>query len=331
MAPVGSLQASEVSADMLSEFRGSCASDPRARRGDIPNLDKTLGDLHRRGREAWPDIDLPVSDFVDHLAHLIARIDNVEEFLTEIHVEELYLAAACTGGDERAIARVMEQYFDEIGKALARLSVDTLNRDDLEQELRLKLFVARPGKRPKVASYSGRGRMRAWLRVVATRCIVDMLRAKPSAEARKSEELDLQLLPDTAHDPELAHLKALYRDEFSTVFQEAIAKLTPKQRNLLRHNVVRGLSIDEIGAIYGCHRATAARWLSQARRDISRLTRASLTERLRVNRDELDSIWRLVQSQLDISICRFLIRDEEADNEAPEAGKRDDNSSNRDD
>lgn len=302
---------SKAPADVVAEFRRACLGDPPVQQGGIDNLDEILAELYRRGRQAWPDIDLAVDELIGHVARHMAKVDDVAGFLGEIHAEDLYLCAGCTGGDARAIALVIQHYFDEVGKALARLSVDSLNRDDLEQELRLKLFVPQPGKLPKVASYSGRGRLRGWLRVVATRCIVDMLRARRSPEAQNSDEADLQRLPDTANDPELAHLKSLYRDQFAAAFHEALAQLTPKQRNLLRHNVLRGLSIDEIGALYGCHRATAARWLASARRDIYRLTRTSLSKRLRIDRDELASIWRLIQSQLDISVYKYLQPDTE--------------------
>ena len=309
---------------MIAEFRRSCAGDPRVQQDGIADLDKILADLYRRGQEAWPGIDLAVDELIAHLGRHVVQIEDVAGFLDEVHAEDLYLCAGCTGGDARAIALVIQHYFDEVGKALARLAVDSLNRDDLEQELRLKLFVPQPGKLPKVASYSGRGRLRGWLRVVATRCIVDMLRAKRSPEAQDGDDANLQRLPDTASDPELAHLKSLYRDQFAAAFHDALAELTPKQRNLLRHNVLRGLSIDEIGALYGCHRATAARWLASARRDIYRHTRSSLSKRLRVDRDELASIWRLIQSQLDISVYRYLQPGTEGPDDAGSSSSSDD-------
>jgi RNA polymerase sigma-70 factor (ECF subfamily) len=66
------------------------------------------------------------------------------------------------------------------------------------------------------------------------------------------------------------------------------------------------LSISDIGAIYQVHRATAARWLSKARATLIDLTKEQLAILLSVEPGETDSILRLVQSQLDVSLERRL-------------------------
>ena len=66
------------------------------------------------------------------------------------------------------------------------------------------------------------------------------------------------------------------------------------------------LSIDAIGAAFGVHRATAARWLLRAREALVAQTRARLASRLSMTVTEIDSVIELVQSRLDASVVRYL-------------------------
>jgi RNA polymerase sigma-70 factor (ECF subfamily) len=69
---------------------------------------------------------------------------------------------------------------------------------------------------------------------------------------------------------------------------------------------VDGLTIDEIGALYQVHRATAARWISGARNTLLADTRARLTARLALTPSQFDSLMRLVRSELDLSLQRLV-------------------------
>ena len=85
--------------------------------------------------------------------------------------------------------------------------------------------------------------------------------------------------------------------------------LEARARNVLRLSYVDRLSIDQIGTMYGTHRATAARWLSQARDDLMEQTRARLADRLKLTQSDLNSLLGALQSNLDISIERLLADD----------------------
>jgi len=70
--------------------------------------------------------------------------------------------------------------------------------------------------------------------------------------------------------------------------------------------VVHDMSIDEIGAAFGVHRATAARWLNRARTALVAATHKRLAARLEIPVEQIDSVIRLVSSQLDASVIRYL-------------------------
>ena len=67
-----------------------------------------------------------------------------------------------------------------------------------------------------------------------------------------------------------------------------------------------GLSIDQLAAFYRVHRATTARWIEAARQAVLDGTRKELIRRLQLSRSELDSVMRLIGSQLDVSLSRVL-------------------------
>src|SRR5438552_1509727 len=80
-----------------------------------------------------------------------------------------------------------------------------------------------------------------------------------------------------------------------------------RHRTLLRLNLVDGLNIDKIGALYGVHRATVASWIAGARDEILTATRKALQERLKLSRAEFESLMGLVVSNLEVSLSRLLL------------------------
>jgi RNA polymerase sigma-70 factor (ECF subfamily) len=171
------------------------------------------------------------------------------------------------------------------------------------QALRARLLVGDGERAPRISDYSGKSSLRAWLRVVATRDALQILR-KHKREVPADEGEILRLSAD--EDPELRRLQELYRGDVEEAFRAGMRALAPRERDLLRQSFLEGLNVDEVGARYRVHRATAARWIAAARERLFDETRRALALRLGVGRDELESIVRLVQSQLDISIAKHL-------------------------
>ena len=122
------------------------------------------------------------------------------------------------------------------------------------------------------------------------------------------EERVLSSLPLETEDPELHYLKEHYRDAFRAAVREAIAGLDTRQTNLIRQHYIDGLTTHQLGGLYRVNQSTAARWLERARQQILAHTRRGLMERLQVDRGEYESIMRLLQSHLDVTLRSFLIK-----------------------
>jgi RNA polymerase sigma-70 factor, ECF subfamily len=116
----------------------------------------------------------------------------------------------------------------------------------------------------------------------------------------------LEALPFAGRDLELDYVRAQHRADFTAAFQEGLSALDARSRNLLRLSYVDRLTIDQLGTMYGTHRATAARWLNAARDELMAGTRERLAQRLKLTQSDLSSLLGALQSNLEISINRLL-------------------------
>jgi RNA polymerase sigma-70 factor (ECF subfamily) len=171
--------------------------------------------------------------------------------------------------------------------------------------MRDRLFVGAP---PRIASYHGRGDLRAWVRMTTVRYLVDVVRAESARPDRPAGDDVLADAATTSDDPELAFLKRHYRDEFRTAFRTAMAALEPRDRNILRHRYLDDLEVAELATIYGIHRVSMSRTLARIRDDLLAGIRRDLLRRLGVGASELDSIMTLIASQLELSLSALLRR-----------------------
>jgi RNA polymerase sigma-70 factor (ECF subfamily) len=256
--------------------------------------------LHARGREAWPDVALELATF---RAFMTERLEGAT--LESLNAAGLYLACACAAGDPRAHAALDSRYIATLDPALAHLDASGVAKEDVKQLLRVRFLIGEDGGRPRIAEYSGTSELRTWLRVAAIRIAIS-LRRKHHREDAPGDEVLVEL-PAGDPSPELDLMKHTYRAEFAEAFRSAVGALEPQQRNLLRQQVHDGLSIDRIGALYGVHRATAARWVASARETLIKEVRRELRVQLGVTPGELDSILELIKSRLDVSLRPFLI------------------------
>lgn len=258
-------------------------------------------------REAWPSLKLDPDKLAAFVGPRLAGPD-LESALVTLPAGDVAIAAACVAQDPLAHA-AFDSILTEVDAAgsSTRASKDLV--DEVKQLLRVQLLVAKDGKPPGIAGYKGKGPLRGWVRITATRELIRHLK-KASREMPASTDRQLEeVLGAGTDDPVLERLKSEYRAQFATALREAIAELDAEDRTLLRQSIVDKLSIDELGAAYGVHRATAARWLTRARGALVAATRDRLAAKLSMPVDEIDSVIRLVQSRLDASVVRYLKED----------------------
>ena len=218
---------------------------------------------------------------------------------------DLELARRCSARDDAAVKTVWDKYHARLASMLRRRGFADVC-DEIMQRVFEKAFAA---DRPAIAMYDGRGSLGQWLETVAMRAALNLRRSR---RREVIAEVDT-LLERSAEsdDPELAPLKARYRKQFKTAFQHAFGDLAPRERNLIRYEYLDGLNLEALAAVYGVHRATVARWRARARARLLAATRRAFVAKNEVTRSELDSILRLIESQLSVSASRVMREHEE--------------------
>lgn len=270
-------------------------------------LEAALSRAVARGAAAWPALEVAPDTFRAYVAaRLPAEGDRVAA-LEAMAIEDLYLACACVHGDRRAIAAFTERFVRVSVAAAGRSRRGGPPAEDMVQLVLEKLLTPRGELPPRLAEFSGQGGLRAWVRVTVVRTGIDLERMQTRRVVTDTGEPTehLEALATTT-DPELDYLKRHYRDEFRAAFAAALAGLDPRARNVLRQHLVDRLSIDQIGALHGVHRATAARWISRSREALLAGTREHLRGRLQLSEGEYASIMRLIDSMLEVSVQRLL-------------------------
>jgi len=216
---------------------------------------------------------------------------------------EIVLAHAVTAGDPAAVREFETRYLAPVRSTLRAMTLDAADIADIEQSLRLKLLVAEPGGQARLLAYAGHGKLGGLVRVAAVREALTLLRRRKTT---RSNDDWLEELSSPDDDPELAQLKARHRDAFKTSFEEAVRRLEPREHTLLRLHLVRHQTIDQIGTVYGVHRATAARWVDAAKRSLRTLTNKVLAERFDLRGPDLERVVSLIESRIELSIDRLL-------------------------
>jgi len=121
-----------------------------------------------------------------------------------------------------------------------------------------------------------------------------------------SEEAFFDALCADEPGPDVALVREACRQQFKAAVLNSMGHLSNRERSLLRYAFADGLSVDEIGAIYRVHRATAARWIQDARSRLVEATLAELASRLHLPEAEIASVVRGALSGIDMSILRYF-------------------------
>jgi RNA polymerase sigma-70 factor (ECF subfamily) len=266
----------------------------------MPSATPELEAAHAAGAAAWPGIVLSLEAFAVAAAAVAATPAALAA-----HGADLYLAWACLGGDATALARFDAEVVRPATEAVRAIDGQAAFVDEARQRVRAHLLVGEGA--PRLRDYQGRGPLRAWVGVAAVRTALMMRRSdQRKREVPHDDEWAGTLALVATGNPELDLLKQEHAAAFSQALRDAALALEPRLRAVLSMHFSDGLSIDEIGAVYAVHRATAARWVGRAREELMSQTRALLVDRLGLTPSEIERVGALVQSQVDVSLSQLF-------------------------
>ncbi len=273
-------------------------------------LEHELAEYWGECLQCWPELEAHSEAFAEHVCERLLAASVALDALKGVAFSDLGLAFLALRGEPRALKDLSQRAQRIAARVVARGAGPDL--DELMFSLEGKLFDPLDSK---LVGFSGSGELDGWLSVLVTRTWLNLKRDRREvpraaldmgAESSEAGLLGQGGVRIDAQDPELAYLKELYRDQFRTAFGRAAASLEPEQRNVLRAYYGQGSSIDAIAAGRGVHRATAARRVGQAREQLLSETRRLLISELNLSRRDLESVMRLIQSQLHLTLSRVF-------------------------
>lgn len=268
----------------------------------VEDLETLLREILEAGRVAWPSVTLAPESFVRHLARHLPG-EGGAEVLRQLHGADLYLACACAAGERQALLVFERHVLQKVPARLGQLAESTL--DEVLQVMRQRLLLGRGDSPPRIADYSGRGPLLAWVRIIGVRIAGELA----SQEGRQvlfdepPETLARMLAPD---DPERELLKADSRQALVSALRAALAVMPERERAMLRLHHIHGLTMDRLATMYGEPRSSIARRVMQARERLLKLTRGELAARWQLEGSELESLLGLVRSRLELSLHRLM-------------------------
>ncbi len=268
---------------------------------DSAALEARLQARLSEARAAWPELDAPPEAFVAFMAERLLPGTPVEQGLESLHVADLLLAFACSRNDARALRAFDVKVLASAVRAAERMDKSPAFLEELTQGLRQKLFV---GAQPRILDYSGRGPLAGWVRAAAIR---DAINLRGPSRPQEGDDALLNLPADRAN-PELDYLRKRHQREFAECFRAAMDALDPQEKTLLRLHFADGVGVEQLAQHYQVHRATLSRRLAAARESMVKHTLRLMQERYRLGPEDLQSIIRLLRSDLDLRMSQLFQR-----------------------
>lgn len=248
---------------------------------------------------AWPTLHASADEFAAALAALAPQhqltVDSVD-------AAEAFLWAAWQHSPDAAIAAFTASHRSLVASIATRFGLTGSDAADILSQLVQRLFVSDADEPAKFTQYVGRGQLGGLVRVAATRLALTLVGSK----GRQTSEVPSNT-PDqhrsTADKFAKAELQALLKQ----ALEESATALTERQRAILRMHYVKQASIDDIAAVYRVHRATAARWLLDARSSMVENARETFLLRAALDEADLIEVASLVESQLSMTWSRLFV------------------------
>jgi len=247
-------------------------------------------------RSRWPAVavaDDVVSSHVEQKWRAAA--------FSRLRFSELFIACACAQKDPAAIAVFEGSYFPEIDAIVSRFSSLPVTVDDVRQRIRESVYLRDP---PALLGYDGRGSLRHWLRATVLHAVLNIA-SRENRENPTDAEF-FEAIVDSSAAADDVYLKIACKKEFRDAFLRALEHLSHRERALLQYAFADGMNVDRIGAIFRVHRATAARWIANARQHLVDRTHAELATRLALAPNEVSSIVRAALSGIGTTLLRRI-------------------------
>lgn len=207
--------------------------------------------------------------------------------------EDTLLIERCLAGDAEALM-ALERMLRDPAARLRSMGMQEAQIEDVTADVRARLLLPDGDRPPALRRFAGTGSLAGYIRAMVVRLGIDRMRAtRPTTSL---DEVDQVAAFATSLESELT--KLTHASAVNAAFRQAWNHLPTHQRLLLSQQVIDQLSVDEIGALHGVHRATAARRCVAAREALLARLRHALRDALGADTATAESILFTVASRL---------------------------------
>lgn len=260
---------------------------------------------------------------------------EVIEFLRQIQANDLFLALACSNGNERAWWEFDQQHRSYLERVARHLASTDIDAQEVVDTVYVELYGTRvvDGERvSKFSTYSGRGSLRGWLRTVIWHSLVDLHRA--SHDEVSLDEMTENVGEGFAHasfaesapggeDEMIEQIaKQRYKKATVTAIESAFASLDNHEKLLLLYYHVENLKLREIARMVESqtsplrdwfqrksptreknpesriHESTIMRWLEKSYAKVLQIFRTELRSKHELREDEIEICMELATQDL---------------------------------
>lgn len=266
-----------------------------------------------RCQRRYPTISLEFEAFKNRVEEILSgasavtgysAADRLPQNLSpdKLHLEDLFLAHACSKGDRIAWEYFVDAYLPVLRRCAAQACRYMSRSEDLAQELITKLL----DDRHRFAGYNGRGSLAGWLRVAVSHAAIDQFR-RNRREVSLEDTRDSGQAPADAHNglsaaAQIERIDARWGPVLLSVLVEDLRRLPPRDRLLLDLYYVQDVPLKAIGRQFGVHEATASRWLERLRQGLRKRIEREMKRRHGLRAGELESLWQWVSEETDFSL-----------------------------
>lgn len=220
-----------------------------------------------------------------------ASNSEIQQFIDEMHADDLCLVIACENGDEKAWEDLVAGYDSTVKYAARRFTTNSADAEDLASSIWAELHGLRRDAdeklRRKLSYYSGRGSLAGWLRAVVSQLAIDQFRKQSKlVQIETVNEFDQVnsvknlYSGNNSHsqNPETNLAEKRTADNVISAFRIAISKLEPEDRLIIKLYYFEGLKLKDVAATFGFHEATASRKLVRIQSEIRKHSEAALRD-----------------------------------------------------
>ncbi len=307
--------------------------------------ESVMEELFHRCIENAPNFGVRIECFKESLQktarkYLLNSPENVSteeltDFLRQIQVDDLFLALACSNGNERAWWEFDQNhriYLERVARHLASTDIDA---QEVVDTVYVELYGTRvvDGARvSKFSTYSGRGSLRGWLRTVIWHSLVDLHRA--SHDDISLDEMTENVGEGFAHASfaedapggEEEMIEKISRDRYKkatvSAIETAFGSLDAHEKLLLLYYHVENMKLREIARMVEnetsplrdwfqrksptreknpesrIHESTIMRWLEKSYAKVLQLFRTELRGKHELREDEIEICMELATQDL---------------------------------